>query len=218
MADPERPGAQEWVPARIPANDAGIRELEHAAQDCRGCELWAKATQLVFSSGDATAPLMLVGEQPGDREDREGVPFVGPAGLLLEEALASAGIDRGSVYLTNAVKHFRFSEAPRGKRRIHATPEVGHITACHPWLQSEMAIVHPEVVVCLGATAGRSVLGRPVRIGAERGAVLADRVGDSLVLITAHPSAVLRLRGKDGFDAAFDQLVADLASAKSALH
>jgi uracil-DNA glycosylase len=218
MVDPKRPGADQWVPERLVAGPAGIGELEHAAQDCRGCELWAKATQLVFSSGDATAPLMLVGEQPGDREDREGVPFVGPAGLLLEEALASAGIDRGSVYLTNAVKHFRFSEAPRGKRRIHATPEVGHITACHPWLQSEMAIVHPEVVVCLGATAGRSVLGRPVRIGSERGAVLADRVGDSLVLITAHPSAVLRLRGKDGFDEAFDQLVADLASAKSALH
>ena len=217
MADPKRPGADEWVPARLVAGRAGIGALEHAAQDCRGCELWAKATQLVFSSGDATAPLMLVGEQPGDREDREGVPFVGPAGLLLGEALDSAGIDRGSVYLTNAVKHFRFSEAPRGKRRIHATPEVGHITACHPWLQSEMAIVQPDVVVCLGATAGRSVLGRPVRVGAERGAVLTDQVGSSRVLITAHPSAVLRLRGKDGFNEAFDQLVADLASAKAAL-
>jgi uracil-DNA glycosylase len=218
MTDPERPGAQEWVPARVPANDAGIRQLEHAAQDCRGCELWAKATQLVFSTGDSAAPLMLVGEQPGDREDREGVPFVGPAGHLLGEALEAAGIDRCSVYLTNAVKHFRFSEAPRGKRRLHAKPDVGHITACHPWLQSEMALVQPDVVVCLGATAGRSVLERAVRVGAERGAVLDERVGDSRVLITAHPSAVLRLRGRDGFDEAFDQLVADLATAKSALH
>ena len=216
MTDPERPGAGEWVPARVASGRAGIGELERAAQGCRGCELWAKATRLVFSSGDATAPLMLVGEQPGDREDREGVPFVGPAGHLLGEALDSAGIDRGSIYLTNAVKHFRFSEAPRGKRRIHATPEVGHITACHPWLQSEMAIVRPDVVVCLGATAVRSVLGRAVRVGAERGRVLDERVDGSQVLITAHPSAVLRLRGKDGFDEAFDQLVADLATAKAA--
>ena len=217
MTDPERPGAGDWVPARVASGRAGIGELERAAQDCHGCELWAKATQLVFSSGDPTAPLMLVGEQPGDREDREGVPFVGPAGHLLGEALDSAGIDRGSIYLTNAVKHFRFSEAPRGKRRIHATPEVGHITACHPWLQSEMAIVRPDVVVCLGATAGRSVLGRAVRVGAERGTVLGERVDGSRVLITAHPSAVLRLRGKDGFDEAFDRLVADLASAKAAV-
>jgi uracil-DNA glycosylase len=212
MADVERPGAQQWLPERVPSGNKGVELLEHAAQQCRGCELWRDATQLVFSSGAATAAIMLVGEQPGDREDLEGVPFVGPAGHVLSDALAAAGIDPARVYLTNAVKHFRFTE--RGKRRIHATPEVGHITACHPWLDAELAAVAPDVVVCLGATAGRSVLGRPVRIGAERGTVLHADVGE--VVITAHPSAVLRLRGRDGWDEAFDALVRDLEVAKSA--
>jgi uracil-DNA glycosylase len=212
MADVERPGAQQWLPERVPSGNKGIELLEHAAQQCRGCELWRDATQLVFSSGAASAAIMLVGEQPGDREDLEGVPFVGPAGHVLSDALAAAGIDPARVYLTNAVKHFRFTE--RGKRRIHATPEVGHITACHPWLDAELAAVAPDVVVCLGATAGRSVLGRPVRIGAERGTVLHADVGE--VVITAHPSAVLRLRGRDGWDEAFDALVRDLEVAKSA--
>jgi uracil-DNA glycosylase len=212
MADVERPGAQQWLPERVPSGNKGGELLEHAAQQCRGCELWRDATQLVFSSGAATAAIMLVGEQPGDREDLEGVPFVGPAGHVLSDALAAAGIDPARVYLTNAVKHFRFTE--RGKRRIHATPEVGHITACHPWLDAELAAVAPDVVVCLGATAGRSVLGRPVRIGAERGTVLHADVGE--VVITAHPSAVLRLRGRDGWDEAFDALVRDLEVAKSA--
>jgi uracil-DNA glycosylase len=212
MADVERPGAQQWLPERVPSGNKGVELLEHAAQQCRGCELWRDATQLVFSSGAASAAIMLVGEQPGDREDLEGVPFVGPAGHVLSDALAAAGIDPARVYLTNAVKHFRFTE--RGKRRIHATPEVGHITACHPWLDAELAAVAPDVVVCLGATAGRSVLGRPVRIGAERGTVLHADVGE--VVITAHPSAVLRLRGRDGWDEAFDALVRDLEVAKSA--
>jgi uracil-DNA glycosylase len=212
MADVERPGAQQWLPERVPSGNKGVELLEHAAQQCRGCELWRDATQLVFSNGAATAAIMLVGEQPGDREDLEGVPFVGPAGHVLSDALAAAGIDPARVYLTNAVKHFRFTE--RGKRRIHATPEVGHITACHPWLDAELAAVAPDVVVCLGATAGRSVLGRPVRIGAERGTVLHADVGE--VVITAHPSAVLRLRGRDGWDEAFDALVRDLEVAKSA--
>jgi uracil-DNA glycosylase len=212
MADVERPGAQQWLPERVDSGDRGIAQLEHAAQQCRGCELWRDATQLVFSSGAATASMMLVGEQPGEREDREGVPFVGPAGQVLSDALEAAGIDQTGVYLTNAVKHFRFTE--RGKRRIHATPEVAHITACHPWLDAELAAVTPDVIVCLGATAGRSVLGRPVRIGAERGAVLHESVGR--VVITAHPSAVLRLRGRDGWDEAFDSLVRDLEVAKSA--
>jgi uracil-DNA glycosylase len=212
MADVERPGAQQWLPERVPSGNKGVELLEHAAQQCRGCELWRDATQLVFSSGAATAAIMLVGEQPGDREDLEGAPFVGPAGHVLSDALAAAGIDPARVYLTNAVKHFRFTE--RGKRRIHATPEVGHITACHPWLDAELAAVAPDVVVCLGATAGRSVLGRPVRIGAERGTVLHADVGE--VVITAHPSAVLRLRGRDGWDEAFDALVRDLEVAKSA--
>jgi uracil-DNA glycosylase len=217
MTDAEQPGAQHWVPQRVPHGVTGIRTLTEAAQSCHGCELWRDATQLVFGSGTAQAAMMLVGEQPGDREDREGVPFVGPAGRVLADALEAAGIRDDTVYLTNAVKHFRFTQAERGKRRLHATPDVGHIIACHPWLESELAIVKPQVVVCLGATAGRSVLGRTVRIAAERGRVLAERVAGSAVVITAHPSSVLRLRGRDGWEEAFDTLVADLAAAKTAV-
>jgi DNA polymerase len=155
---------------------------------------------------------MLVGEQPGDREDLEGEPFVGPAGRVLEQALEVAGIRREDVYLTNAVKHFRHEQ--RGKRRLHQKPELRHLVACRPWLEAELAVVAPVVVVCLGATAGRAVLGRPVRIGAERGAVITD--GEPATVVTTHPSAVLRLRGKDGYDEAFGGLVADLRVAADA--
>jgi DNA polymerase len=215
MADAERPGAQRWVPERIGKAGRGIRELHDAADGCRGCELWRDATQLVFSSGPGKARIMLVGEQPGDKEDREGVPFIGPAGGLLDEALEAASIHHDEVYLTNAVKHFRFSRAERGKRRIHEKPAAAHIEACHPWLQAELTVVKPDLVVCLGATAGRSVLGRPVRIAAERG-TLFEQDGRR-VMITAHPSSVLRLRGRDGWEEAFDALVADLVVAAKAL-
>jgi uracil-DNA glycosylase len=214
MPDPERPGAQEWVPA-----EPTVEALQSAARACRGCELWRHATQVVFSTGPVDARLMLVGEQPGDREDLEGRPFVGPAGALLAEALEAAGVDAGSVYETNAVKHFRFEE--RGKRRIHAKPGVAHVTACNPWLEAEVAVVRPEVIVCLGATAGRAVLRRDVAIGRERGheldAAAALGGGTARVLLTTHPSAVLRLRGKDGFDEAFTGLVADLRAAAALL-
>lgn len=213
MTAVERPGAGEWVPA-----DAGVPDLRIAAESCRGCELWEDATQVVFSAGPATARMVLVGEQPGDREDVEGRPFVGPAGRLLADAVDTAGLDRRDLYLTNAVKHFRFER--RGTRRIHATPGPAHVAACHPWLGAELADIRPQVVVCLGATAGRAVLGRDVRIGAERGRpieVPADVVGEATVLITSHPSAVLRMRGKDGFEEAFDALVTDLREAASHL-
>jgi DNA polymerase len=156
--------------------------------------------------------MMLVGEQPGDREDLEGEPFVGPAGRVLDDALESAGISRDDVYLTNAVKHFRFTRASGGKRRIHEKPGVAHIEACHPWLDAELRVVQPKVVVCLGATAARAVLGRTVRIGAERGKMLdvPQGLADARVLVTVHPSSILRLRGKDGWEEAFDQFVADL--------
>lgn len=209
---PERPGAQPWVPP-----EGGVESLRAAAPGCRGCELWADATQVVFSAGSPRARIMLVGEQPGDREDREGRPFVGPAGRLLDDALAAAGVDPAEVYLTNAVKHFRFED--RGKRRIHKKPGIGHIEACLPWLTAELEAVRPEVVVCLGAMAGRAVLGRPVRVTAERGGLLSAPAGDSApggahaVLVTTHPSAVVRLRGTPEFDAAFDELVADLRRA-----
>ncbi|MBM7505846.1 UdgX family uracil-DNA binding protein [Agromyces aurantiacus] len=205
----ERPGAGAWVPS-----DAGLDDLRAAAPGCRGCELSRAATQVVFSSGSVRARIMLVGEQPGDREDREGEPFVGPAGLLLDRALEAAGIRREEAYLTNAVKHFRFEQ--RGKRRIHAKPAVGHVVACRPWLEAEFAVVRPEVVVCLGATAARSVLGHDVRIGEVRGRVLDERGGSALrapTLVTEHPSAVLRVREEPARRASFDRLVDDLAAA-----
>ena len=201
--------ASRWVPAR-----PTLRRLAEAAPSCRGCELWEPATQVVFGDGARDAGMVLVGEQPGDQEDRAGEPFVGPAGKLLDDALAEAGIARETAYLTNAVKHFRFEQ--RGKRRIHQKPDVSHMVACHPWLEAELAVVGPEVVVALGATAGRAVLGRTVKVGAERGRPIARDDGPPVVL-TTHPSAVLRLRGKDGFGDAFAGLVDDLRAAHELL-
>ncbi len=193
--------ASTWVP-----RSRDLADLASAAHACRGCDLWEPATQVVFSSGERSARLVLVGEQPGDQEDRAGEPFVGPAGRLLDQALVEAGIDRSAAYLTNAVKHFRFER--RGSRRIHKTPGAGHVTACRPWLGAELESVSPAVVVALGATAARAVLDRTVRIGDVRGRVLDEPRGP--VLVTAHPSAVLRLRGREGYDDAFGALVGDL--------
>jgi uracil-DNA glycosylase family protein len=197
----EHTDAAPWVP-----DSRDLADLESAAHDCRGCELWQSATQVVFSSGDRSARIMLVGEQPGDREDEQGEPFVGPAGRVLDEALAEAGIDRSAAYLTNAVKHFRFEQ--RGKRRIHQKPDVRHLSACHPWLEAELEAVAPGVVVAMGATAARAVLSRNVKIGEVRGRLLEEPARP--VVVTTHPSAVLRLRGRDGYDEAFGSLVADL--------
>ena len=207
MTAEQRPGAGRWVP-----QGAGLDELAEAAQACRGCELWAPATQAVFGEGSATAALMLVGEQPGDREDRSGEPFVGPAGLLLDRALEAAGIAREDVYVTNAVKHFRFEE--RGKRRIHRSPAVGHVVACAPWLDAEVDAVDPAVIICLGATAARAVLGRTATIGQERGRLQPAR--GRLALVTVHPSALRRIRGTADRDAALEALVGDLRTAGEA--
>jgi len=203
--------AAPWVPEH-----ADIAELRQAATECRGCELWKPATQVVFSAGNPKAPLALVGEQPGDVEDRKGIPFVGPAGRLLHDALDDVGVPREDVYVTNAVKHFRFTE--RGKRRIHATPQVSHITACLPWLEAELTLVDPALIVCLGATAARALLGSSFRVTKQRGQVLelATPVGIRPVLATVHPSAVLRAVGEDR-DEAFAGLVADLRSARDAV-
>ncbi len=203
--------AAPWVPEH-----ADIDELKRAAVDCRGCELWKPATQVVFSAGNPRAPLALVGEQPGDVEDRQGIPFVGPAGRLLQDALAEAGVPKEDVYVTNAVKHFRFTE--RGKRRIHATPQVSHIRACLPWLEAEVKLVDPALIVCLGATAARALLGSSFRVTKQRGEVLelATPVGVRPVLATVHPSAVLRATGDDR-DEAFAGLVADLRTARDAV-
>ena len=194
---------------------ADIEELKRAAEDCRGCELWEPATQVVFSAGNPRAPLALVGEQPGDVEDRKGIPFVGPAGRLLQDALDEAGVARKDVYVTNAVKHFRFTE--RGKRRIHATPQVTHIKACRPWLEAELTRVDPALIVCLGAVAARSLLGTTFRVTQQRGQVLEleTPIGVRRVLATVHPSSVLRATAEDRKEA-FAGLVADLRTAKAA--
>lgn len=209
MGTEQQTDARPWVPER-----PTLPKLSHAVHGCRGCELWEDATQGVLAGGPREASLMLVGEQPGDKEDLAGEPFVGPAGRVLGDALEAAGVDRSAVYLTNAVKHFRHEQ--RGKRRIHQKPELRHLVACRPWLEAELAVVDPDVVVCLGATAGRAVLGRTVRIGAERGELLESPEGRR-ALITTHPSALLRLRGKGGYDEAFGELVHDLSVAAAAV-
>ncbi len=187
--------------------DALRRRAEEAAA-CTRCDLYRRATQTVFGSGSARASVLLVGEQPGDHEDLEGEPFVGPAGRLLDGVLAEAGIPADDAYVTNAVKHFKWEA--RGKRRIHKRPSAVEIQACHTWLESELALVQPSVVVCLGATAARAVLGRPVVIGSVRGAPL-DGPDGVPVVVTVHPSAVLRAR--DDRAAMRSGLVADLVVA-----
>jgi DNA polymerase len=193
--------------------DAGaLTQLASAARECTACELYKDATQTVFGEGAPDARLVLVGEQPGDAEDVQGRPFVGPAGGVLDRALAAAGIDRETVYVTNAVKHFRFVQ--RGKRRIHAKPGREHIEACHPWLAKELAQVRPEIVVALGATAVQALLGSKYRVMRDRGALIP--FGDLDALITIHPSAVLRMPPEDR-DKGFGGLVADLTIAAQAI-
>jgi uracil-DNA glycosylase family protein len=211
MDRPDRPGAARWVPSQ-----AGIEDLRAAAPACRGCELWQPATQVVFSSGPPDASVILVGEQPGDAEDTGGEPFIGPAGRLLRRALQEAGLVEQDVYLTNAVKHFRFTE--RGKRRIHQKPDLAHMMACRPWLEAELGEVPAQVVVLLGATAARAVLGPGVKVTQERGRVVPrpTPVGERPVLVTVHPSAVLRTQGQDR-TAAYEALVGDLRVVAAAL-
>jgi uracil-DNA glycosylase family protein len=182
----------------------------------QGCELWQPATQVVFSSGPPDASVILVGEQPGDAEDAGGEPFIGPAGRLLRRALQEAGLVEQDVYLTNAVKHFRFTE--RGKRRIHQKPDLAHMVACRPWLEAELGEVPAQVVVLLGATAARAVLGPGVKVTQERGRVVPrpTPVGERPVLVTVHPSAVLRTQGQDR-TAAYEALVGDLRVVAAAL-
>jgi DNA polymerase len=223
-------------PAQPPVG-VGLAGLREAAAGCRACELWEPATQTVFGEGPETARIVFVGEQPGDQEDRAGEPFVGPAGRLLDKALADAKIDRRDAYITNAVKHFSFSM--RGKRRIHETPRPEHVRACHPWLEAELKVLKPEVVVCLGATAAKALISPSFRITKDRGQLLPwtppgrsdvvltepDADGDepeeeapaqTWMLATTHPSAVLRTPD-DARPAAYDALVADLAVVAAAL-
>jgi uracil-DNA glycosylase len=168
-----------------------LTRLREAAAHCRNCDLWKTATQTVFGEGAAQARIMLVGEQPGDQEDIAGHPFVGPAGKLLNEALAEAGIERSEVYVTNAVKHFKWSPAERGKRRIHKKPRYSEILACRPWLDAELDVVKPEVIVCLGATAAQALFGRSFRVSRQRGTLVPSSLAPK-AMATLHPSAILR--------------------------
>lgn len=194
--------AEPWVPATT-----SLRTLGAAAQECRGCDLYKHATQAVFGVGPKAARVLFVGEQPGDQEDRQGEPFVGPAGALLDKALADAGIERADVYLTNAVKHFKWE--PRGKRRIHKKPRISEVKACRPWLEAELRAIKPAVVVCLGATAAQSVLGASFRLMQGRGTVQHSELGERVVA-TIHPSVVLRAPDAEGRKEAYGMLVADL--------
>jgi uracil-DNA glycosylase family protein len=178
------PTAGAFLPARV-----SLKSLRVAAAECRGCDLYRAATQTVFGEGAAHAPIMLVGEQPGDAEDRAGHPFVGPAGKLLHAALHDAGLDERDTYVTNAVKHFKFVE--RGKRRIHVPPKRTEVKACFPWLEAEINVVHPYVVVALGATAAKALLGPAFRLTENRGRAFPSELGPT-VIATVHPSSILR--------------------------
>ncbi|HJR15599.1 MAG TPA: UdgX family uracil-DNA binding protein [Gemmatimonadales bacterium] len=169
-----------------------LQKLREASRGCRGCPLWVNATQTVFGEGSPTAEVMLVGEQPGDQEDRQGHPFVGPSGKLLDAALEQAGIDRSRVYVTNSVKHFKFVVIERG-RRLHKKPNASEIRACHPWLQEEIRLLRPKVIVALGATAAQALLGKQFRVTQHRGKPVSSELADA-VIATVHPSAVLRAR------------------------
>jgi uracil-DNA glycosylase len=187
--------AAAYLPDRI-----DHESLREAAQSCRGCDLWQNATQAVIGEGPESADAMFVGEQPGDQEDKEGQPFVGPAGRMFDKALAEVGIDRSRVYVTNTVKHFKWQQ--RGKRRLHQKPNWTEMTACRPWLDAELELVHPRVLVCLGATAAQALLGREFRVTKQRG-VLVDSPLAEVVLATIHPSAILRAQDRDAEYAGF---------------
>lgn len=184
MTRRRRESVADLLPDRL-----SISTVRAAAKDCRACDLWKRGTQTVFGEGPKKAALMLVGEQPGDQEDLTGHPFVGPAGKLLDRALVEAGIDRSTVYLTNVVKHFKWE--PRGKRRIHKKPNAAEITACRPWLETEITLVKPAAIVCLGATAAQALLGKGFKVTAHRGAFVSSALAP-LVMATVHPSSLLR--------------------------
>ncbi len=198
--------AADRPPAPVPSHPTW-RKLREAVQVCRACDLWQGATQAVMGEGAADASLMLVGEQPGDREDVEGHPFVGPAGAVLDRGLERAGIARDDVYITNAVKHFRYKL--RGKRRIHQKPDRWQVAACFPWLEAELEVVRPAALVCLGATAGQALLGPQIRIGRDRGKPIESDLAE-LVTVTTHPSAILRERDDQARAQAMEQFVSDL--------
>jgi uracil-DNA glycosylase family protein len=201
-------------PESLPPLTGNLQQLKREAKDCRRCDLWKLGTQTVFGEGSAHAEVMLVGEQPGDQEDLQGAPFVGPAGQLLDKVLQEAGIDRKHVYVTNAVKHFKWE--PRGKRRIHKKPNAAEITACRPWLEAEIAALKPKVIVCLGATAAQSLLGRNFRVTQHRGEFLKSNLAP-VVMATVHPSSILRAPDEQARHQALKEFTADLKKITHAL-
>ena len=208
MAVRSSSSAAEFLPKRFTFED-----LEAAAESCKGCDLYRNATQTVFGEGSESASIMFVGEQPGDMEDRQGQPFVGPAGRLLDRALAAAGIPRQQAYVTNAVKHFKFIQ--RGKRRLHQKPLIRQVTACKPWLEAEIEVIQPKIIVALGSTAAHAVLGRAVRINQERGKFIPRDSREAF--ITVHPSAILRLQESSEREREFDRLVDDMKAIRRRL-
>jgi uracil-DNA glycosylase len=210
---PARASSAETAAPLVPAKPS-LPKLKRAAAGCRACDLWRRGTQTVFGEGSSRARVMLVGEQPGDREDLEGRPFVGPAGRILDAALERAGIDRAAVYVTNAVKHFKWE--PRGKRRIHQKPNSVEIAACRPWLDAEIRAVKPDVLVCLGATAAQALLGRSFRVSRQRGRFVASALAPR-VLATVHPSSILRAPDDATRRAETERFVNDLKKVARAL-
>jgi DNA polymerase len=203
------PGAADYIPER-----PTLKTLREAAAGCRGCHLYRDSTQTVFGAGLKRSRLMMIGEQPGDYEDREGKPFVGPAGRLLDRALRDAGLDRRELYLTNVVKHFKFVQ--RGKRRIHQTPVMEEINACRPWVDAEIAVIKPEILVCLGAVAAKALLDSSFRVTRCRGQFVESDLAP-LVTATVHPSSVLRARGEEERKQGYEAFVADLRVVASRL-
>jgi uracil-DNA glycosylase family protein len=196
-------------PAR-PPDTASLTEVREASRGCTACHLYKRATQTVFGEGPKGATMMLVGEQPGDYEDVAGKPFVGPAGKIMDQALEEAGVDRSQVYVTNAVKHFKWK--PRGKRRIHQKPNSREIAACRPWLEAELRLVKPKLLVCLGATAAQAVFGPSFRVTRERGKVLSSKLAPR-VLATVHPSSLLRQPDEESREREYRHFVSDLRGA-----
>jgi DNA polymerase len=203
-------------PAEDLRPELGLESIREVAADCRACDLWERATQTVFGEGATRAQMMLVGEQPGDREDLAGHPFVGPAGRVLDEALERAEIERERVFVTNVVKHFKWR--PSGKRRLHERPNPAQIRACRPWLDLELDLVRPQVLVPMGATAAQSLLGADFRVSEDHGRVLPPLSPEGpRIVVTYHPSSILRTRTSEERDRALDELVADLVVAREAL-
>jgi uracil-DNA glycosylase family protein len=202
-------GGQEFVP-----ETKSLRVMREAVQDCRGCDLYRQATQAVFGEGPNSAQVVFVGEQPGNEEDLAGRPFVGPAGRIFDQALEEAGIDRAQAYVTNAVKHFKFEE--RGKRRIHKKPSAAEATACKPWLAAEIQILKPRIIVCLGATAAQSLLGKQFRLTHDRGKPI-EHSWAPYVVATTHPSAILRIPDHASRHEEYARLVSDLKKVRSLL-